>query len=275
MRLETVLGKTARYGIILILSLISLMPILWLISTSFKMEVDAFSIPPAWLFIPTLENYADVLFGRDFARFLFNSVIVTAGTTFLTVAVGAFAAYGLARFRFVGRRVVSTSILLINMIPSVVLVIPLFILWTRFRLTDTRIGLILIYTGINIPFAIWILRSFIIEVPFELEEAALMDGCGNIGIFIRILLPLIMPGVAATAIFVFRIAWNEFLLALILTGIEARTVPVATGIFMTDHGIIWGSITAMGTIVVLPALAFTLLAGRYLVRGLTAGAVKY
>lgn len=130
------------------------------------------------------------------------------------------------------------------------------------------------YTGLNLPFAIWVLRSFISEIPVELDEAALMDGCSEIGIFFRIIFPLIIPGIAAVSIFVFRIAWNEFLLALVLTNRFTRTLPVATSLYLTDHGIQWSKLTAMGTLIALPALLFTFLAARRLIKGLTAGAVK-
>jgi len=167
------------------------------------------------------------------------------------------------------------------MIPPAVLVIPLFALYQRpllgtgFVLLNSRTGLILAYTGLNLSFTIWLLRGFVAEIPVELEEAALIDGCGYWTIFFRIVLPLIMPGVVAAAIFTFRTAWNEFLLALVLTNVETRTLPAATTIYLTDFGIQWGRITAMGTIISIPAFVFTFLVSRSLIKGLTAGAIKY
>lgn len=264
-----------KYLIIIILSTISLFPVFVLITTSLKTQTQAFSIPPVWLFTPTLENYLNVLFQEKFLRYLSNSTIVALISTILTLTTGALAAYSLSRFRFIGRRIFSMATLILRMIAPAVLVVPLFVLWGKLGLANTRIGLIVAYTGLNLPFAIWVLRSFISEIPVELDEAALIDGCSEIGIFFRIILPLILPGVAAAAIFTFRIAWNEFLLALVLTNRFTRTLPVATSLYLTDHGIQWGKLTAMGTLIAIPALVFTFLAARRLIKGLTAGAIKY
>ncbi len=160
------------------------------------------------------------------------------------------------------------------MIPPAVLVVPIYVLWTFFGLADTRLGLIIVYIGLNLPFTIWVLISFISDIPLELEEAAVVDGCGPWRIFFKVILPLIKPGLAAAAIFTFRISWNEFIIALVLTNRVTRTLPVATTIYLTDTGVEWGNITAMGTLVALPAFIFTFLAAKQLIAGLTAGAVK-
>lgn len=264
-----------KYIVIIILSVTSLFPVFVLVTTSLKTQTQAFSIPPVWLFIPTLENYLDVLFQEKFVRYFSNSIFVTLISTILTLIAGALAAYSLSRFRFIGRGVFSMATLILRMIAPAVLVVPLFVLWCKFGLINAKTGLMIAYTGLNLPFAIWVLRSFINEIPIELDEAALMDGCSEIGIFFRIIFPLIIPGVAAVAIFIFRIAWNEFLLALVLTNRFSRTLPVATSLYLTDHGIQWGKLTAMGTLIALPALLFAFLATRRLIKGLTAGAVKY
>jgi len=267
-------GTGIKYLVIIGLSAISLFPIFVLITTSLKTQAQSFSIPPVWLFIPILENYVDVLFQENFLRYLSNSISVVLISTILTLIAGALAAYSLSRFRFIGRGVFSVATLILRMIAPAVLVVPLFVLWCKFGLINTKTGLMITYTGLNLPFAIWVLRSFISEIPVELDEAALMDGCSEIGIFFRIIFPLIIPGIAAVSIFVFRIAWNEFLLALVLTNRFTRTLPVATSLYLTDHGIQWAKLTAMGTLIALPALLFTFLAARRLIKGLTAGAVK-
>ena len=267
-------GTGIKYLVIIGLSAISLFPIFVLITTSLKTQAQSFSIPPVWLFIPILENYVDVLFQEKFLRYLSNSISVVLISTILTLITGALAAYSLSRFRFIGRGVFSVATLILRMIAPAVLVVPLFVLWCKFGLINTKTGLMITYTGLNLPFAIWVLRSFISEIPVELDEAALMDGCSEIGIFFRIIFPLIIPGIAAVSIFVFRIAWNEFLLALVLTNRFTRTLPVATSLYLTDHGIQWAKLTAMGTLIALPALLFTFLAARRLIKGLTAGAVK-
>jgi len=267
-------GTGIKYLVIIGLSAISLFPIFVLITTSLKTQAQSFSIPPVWLFIPILENYVDVLFQEKFLRYLSNSISVVLISTILTLIAGALAAYSLSRFRFIGRSVFSIATLILRMIAPAVLVVPLFVLWCKFGLINTKTGLMITYTGLNLPFAIWVLRSFINEIPVELDEAALMDGCSEIGIFFRIIFPLIIPGIAAVSIFVFRIAWNDFLLALVLTNRFTRTLPVATSLYLTDHGIQWGKLTAMGTLIALPALLFTFLAAQRLIKGLTAGAVK-
>ncbi len=274
MHKQAVLTGT-KYLIIIILLIISLFPVFVLLTTSLKTQVQAFSIPPVWFFVPILENYFSVLFQERFLRYLSNSIIVGLVSTILTLMAGALAAYVLSRFQFIGRSVFSITTLVLRMVAPAVLVVPLFVLWSKFGLVNTKIGLIIAYTGLNLPFAIWVLMSFMSDIPVELDEAALMDGCSEIGIFFRIILPLVAPGLAAASIFVFRITWNEFLLALVLTNRYTRTLPVATSLYLTDHGIQWGKLTAMGTLIALPALLFTFLAARRLIKGLTAGAVKY
>jgi ABC-type glycerol-3-phosphate transport system permease component len=155
-----------------------------------------------------------------------------------------------------------------------VLAVPVFVIWSDWNLLDKRTGLILVYVAMNLPFAIWILYGFIAQIPKELEEAAVIDGCNPYQVFFWVVLPLIRPGLAAAAIFTFRIAWNEFILSLVLTNRYTRTLPVATSLFLTDHGIQWGKIMAMGTLIALPPLIFTFIAARQIITGLTAGAVK-
>jgi multiple sugar transport system permease protein len=266
--------KAGRYPLLTIIAFLYLIPVIVLILTSFKTQIQIMSRAPSWIFMPTLANYQNVLMEQGFFRYMVNSLIVGSVATFFTLIIGGFASYGLVRFKFFGREAISFSTLLLRMIPPAVLVVPIYVLWTFFRLVDTRLGLIIVYIGFNLPFTIWVLISFISDIPMELEEAAVVDGCGPWRIFFQIILPLIKPGLAAAAIFTFRIAWNEFLLALVLTNRITRTLPVATTIYLTDIGVEWGNITAMGTVVALPAIIFTFLAARQLIAGLTAGAVK-
>ena len=263
-----------RYVVVVLGAIISLFPIYIMITTSFKLRTDAFSIPPKWLFIPTLKNYAHVLFSQNFFTYFVNSLIVALVSTVFSVMLGALAAYALARFKFMGKGVVVMSTLLLRMVAPVILVIPIFILWNKIGLVNSRMGLIVTYIALNLPFNIWVLRTFISEVPIELEEAALIDGCGEGTIFFKIILPLIAPGLAVASIFTFRIAWNEFILSLVLTNRFTRTLPVAVSLYLTDHGIEWGQITAIATIIAIPAFIFTFTAAKSLIMGLTAGAVK-
>jgi multiple sugar transport system permease protein len=266
--------KAGRYPLLTIIAFLYLVPVIVLILTSFKTQVQIMSKAPSWIFMPTLANYRNVLMEQGFFRYMVNSLIVGSVATLFTLIIGGFASYALVRFNFFGRGAISFSTLLLRMIPPAVLIVPIYVLWTFFRLADTRLGLVIVYIGFNLPFTIWVLISFISDIPMELEEAAVVDGCGPWRIFFQIILPLIKPGLAAAAIFTFRIAWNEFLLALVLTNRITRTLPVATTIYLTDIGVEWGNITAMGTVVALPAILFTFLAAKQLIAGLTAGAVK-
>lgn len=264
----------ARYAVLTIASLIVLFPLYVLIVTSFKTRVQTFSMPPVWFFIPTLKHYKTILFEDKFLMYLRNSIVVAGSTAFLTVMIGAFAAYALMRFKFMGRRVVSTATLLLRMVPPAVLIVPLFVLWLKLGIGSSRAGLTFAYLALNLSFAIWILRAFMDEIPVEIEESALIDGCSELGILFRIVFPLIKPGIAVASIFVFRIAWNEFILALVLTDRWSRTLPVGISLRMTDIGVQWGEMTAMATIVALPAFIFTFFSARSIIRGLTAGSVK-
>ena len=266
--------KAGKDILIFILAFVYLVPVIVLFLTSFKTQVQIMERGFNWFFIPTLRNYSNVLLEQGFLRYMINSLIVGLVSTLFTLIIGGLASYALVRFNFFGKGTISFGTLLLRMIPPAVLVVPIYVLWSYFGLADTRLGLIIIYVGLNLPFTIWVLISFISDVPVELEEAAVVDGCGPWKIFFTVILPLIKPGLAAAAIFTFRIAWNEFILALVLTNRMTRTLPVATTIYLTDTGVEWGNITAMGTLVALPAIIFTFIAAKQLIAGLTAGAVK-
>ena len=266
--------KAGKSFLLFILAFLYIVPVIVLFLTSFKTQIQIMEKGFGWFFMPTLMNYSNVLLEQGFLRYMTNSLIVGLASTFFTLLLGGFASYALVRFNFFGKGTISFGTLLLRMIPPAVLVVPIYVLWSYFGLADTLLGLVVIYVGLNLPFTIWVLISFIADVPVELEEAAVVDGCGPWRIFFTIILPLIKPGLAAAAIFTFRIAWNEFILALVLTNRVTRTLPVATTIYLTDTGVEWGNITAMGTLVALPAIIFTFLAAKQLIAGLTAGAVK-
>jgi multiple sugar transport system permease protein len=263
-----------KYVVVVLGALFSLFPIYIMITTSLKFRTDAFSIPPKWLFVPTLKNYLHVLYSQNFLTYFINSLIIGLTATLFSVLLGALGGYALARYRFMGKGVVELGTLLLRMIAPVVLVIPIFILWNKVGLVNSRTGLIITYIALNLPFNIWVLRTFISEIPIELEEAALIDGCSEWGIFYKIILPLIAPGLAVAGIFTFRISWNEFILSLVLTNRYTRTLPVAVSLYLTEHGIEWGQITAIATIIAVPAFIFTFTAAKSLIMGMTAGAVK-
>ena len=269
-RLATIL----RYAFILVFAVFAVFPIYERIATSLKNEVDAFSIPPKWFFMPTFNNYQEVLFEGKFFTYFFNSIFVALTATLLSVTAGALGAYSLARFKFKGKKLVVLGTLLMRMVPPVILVVPIFLLYNQLGVTNARISLALVYVALNLPFNIWVLRTFIMEVPKELEESAQMDGCSHMMTFRRIILPLIAPGLSVASIFTFRISWNEFILSLVLTNRNTRTLPVAVSLYLTDTGTEWGKITAIATIIAIPAFIFTFTAAKSLIMGLTAGAVK-
>lgn len=278
----------AFYALIAALIVMSMGPIVLMLSTSLQLNVDIMSDTSSLLFVPTLKNYETVLCNvlwytpehvdycnPTFARSLGNSLIVALIATVITLVTGCMAAYALVRFRFMGRGTMSISTLMMRMVPPAVLLVPVFGIWTfQFGLDGTFAGIILVYVAMNLPFVIWILQSFIVQVPIQLEEAAKMDGASPMQIFFLVVLPVIKPGLAAAAIFTFRIAWNEFLLANALLDRNTRTVPVTIVNSLTEYDIDWGVIMATGMLLAVPPIIFTFLASKQIITGMTAGAVK-
>lgn len=264
----------AHYGTLALLALVCVAPIALMFATSLKVQTQIFTDSIDFFFAPTLENYREVLGDGSFVRYLTNSLIVGVVSTLITLVLGCMAAYGLARFRFPGRKAVAYTTLLLRTVPLAVLAVPVFMLWSRADLINSLSGLVLLYVAVNLPFTIWLLYGFVLQVPVELEEAAAIDGCGPVEVFWKVVLPLIKPGLAAAAIFTFRIAWNEFILALVLTDRATRTLPVAASLYITDIGVDWGKIMALGSLIAIPPLVFTFVAARQIITGLTAGAVK-
>ncbi|KQW63536.1 carbohydrate ABC transporter permease [Variovorax sp. Root411] len=264
----------AHYAMLVALGLLCVAPIALIFATSLRQQVQIFAQPLNFIFMPTLENYRAVLTEDNLGRYLGNSLFVGVIATAITLVLGCMAAYGLARFRFPGRSAVGYATLLLRTVPLAVLAIPVFMIWSQWQLVNSLWGLILLYVAVNLPFTIWLLYGFVLQVPVELEEAAAIDGCGPVRVFTKVLLPLMGPGLAAASIFTFRIAWNEFILALVLTDRQTRTLPVAASLFVTDMGVDWGKVMAMGSLIAIPPLIFTFVAARQIITGLTAGAVK-
>ncbi len=273
-RLLRYLTRLGIYFLVGLAVILSLAPLLYLFITSFKEPELTFSLPPVWIFKPTLQNYREVLAGGEFEKYFVNSLVVALSTTAIALFLGGLAAYGFSRFRFRGSFWLRMSALIPQMLPPITIIVPLYVLFNGLKLLDTRWALIISYLTFTIPLALWMMIGFFDDVPIELEEAAMIDGCTRLGALIRVSLPLVAPGLAATAILAFLYCWNEFLYAVILTGREARTLPVTITSFMTNKAILWGRIAASGSMVLVPVLAFALLAQRYLVRGLSRGAIK-
>jgi multiple sugar transport system permease protein len=267
-------GLFFHYLALIILSFIIIFPIYVMFITSFKTQVDILASKPVWFFVPTLSHYEYIIKEQNFGRILWNSIVVGIGSTIITLIAGGMGAFAIARMKFRGRGLMAQTTLIVRMVPPAVLAVPIFALWLGWGIEDGRIGLVLFYNALNLPFTIWLLVGFVRQIPVELEEAAIVDGAGPFQVFFRIIFPLMRSGFAVAAIFVFRISWNEFILALILTNRLTRTLPVAITLFLTEQGIEWGRAMAMGTLIVLPPLIITFIAARQIIAGLTAGAVK-
>ena len=272
------ISRTVKYAVLLMALLATLAPVYWMITISFKREVDQFALPPKWfVFTPTLEHYADAFINRSFGQYLFNSLFVAVASTICALVIGTLAAYALARFRLPWNldRKLALWILSTRMFPAIVTAVPLFLIMRAVWLVNTRLSLIIVYTGLNLPFVVWMMRGFFAEVPRDLEEAAMVDGDSRMGAFWRVVLPLVAPGLAATAVFCLIVSWNEFLFALVLTQTDdAMTLPVGIAGRVTQYGIKWGAMSAAAVVAMVPILVFALSVQRYLVRGLSLGAVK-
>lgn len=300
----------AFYALLVALIFMAIGPITLMFVNSFKLDVDIIGGTTGLLFLPTIRNYetalCDVLWYQpkhlDYCALKFggaflNSLIIALVSTILTLVIGCMAAYALVRFKFLGRDTASLTTLTVRMVPPAVLLVPVFGLWNNefcfdktsliggfirdafggrgdVCLAGTHGGIILIYVAMNLPFVIWILQSFIIQVPKSLEEAARVDGAGPFSVFFKIVLPLIKPGLAAAAIFTFRIAWNEYLLASALADRDTKTVPILIVNNMSEFNVEWGVIMATGMLLAIPPILFTLFASRQIITGMTAGAVK-
>ncbi|HSX73948.1 MAG TPA: carbohydrate ABC transporter permease, partial [Shinella sp.] len=249
-------------------------PIFWMVTSSFKSEVDISAYPPVWSFAPTLANYAQLFTELNAWQALLNSALIVGLSTCLAMAAGTMAAYALARFDVKGKEFLAFEILSIRMLPPIVSVIPMFIIARQLGIFDTPWLLIAAYALSGLPFVVWVMRVFIQDIPQSIEEAAMIDGCSRFETFWRVTLPLLLPGLAATMVIVFMFAWNEFLLASMLTSQEAKTLPVIAANAIKPKAIAWGLASAAGVMMSLPVVVLVLLMQRYLVRGLTLGAVK-
>jgi multiple sugar transport system permease protein len=282
------LVTVASYLAVLAYLAFCLAPLLFMVLASLKSDVEIFDPKALFSFTPTLVNYQEVLTGSTGAaqaeasymgastgpRALLASAVVTIVSTVLAIVFGSAAAYGLARYPFRGSRDLAFFILSTRMAPPIAFVLPMFLVFKALNLLDTYFVLIIVYTGMNLSFVVWLLRGFFQEIPPELEESALLDGYGRLGVFRKIALPLARPGIIAAAIFSAIFASNEFLFAAILTADHVRTLPVAITGFSTSMGIRWGVFMATATVGIIPIFILTLLLQHHLVRGLTFGAVK-
>lgn len=273
------IGRRARTQIPLFLALwtftlVTLVPVVWAVLTSFKRPVDAFAVPPELIFPPTFEFHYEVWVDKGFWRYLVNSAIVSASVVAISVSIGTMAAYGLSRLRSRASRGVLFGILSMRMFPQILLAVPFFVLAKWLGLVNTYPALILALTAINQPFTIWLMRSFFVDVPHELYEAAEIDGCNAWQVFARVALPVVRSGLGVTALFSLLLAYNEFLLSLVLTGPDTKTLPVALAEYGAEDINYWTLSAAAAVGIMLPMLVFMMFMQRHMVRGLAFGAVK-
>jgi multiple sugar transport system permease protein len=215
-----------------------------------------------------------VLGTGDFQHAFVNSLLISVEAVLLSICVGVPAAYSFARFRFAGRNWLFFSLLVMRMLPPIAVLVPMYVLFSKFSLTERRISVVLAYTTFSLPLVVWIMRGFFEELPRELEESAWVDGASRFAAFRSVVLPLVRPGLVAAIILCLLLAWNDFIFAAVLTNDATRTLPVLMASYSGDVGVDWGAMTASGVLVVLPVILFSFLAQRHLVAGLSSGAVK-
>src|SRR6266498_2257170 len=259
-------------------------PLLWLFSASLSNQVELFAIPPHWIpQHPTLQNYTDIFFPslaassvpRTFATAMLNSIKIASAVTLICILVGSLAAYAVVRIPFGFNHGIQLGIIATRMIPEVSLVLPLFIIASSLQLINKPIVLIITYMSFALPYAIWLMAAYFQTVPIELEDAARLDGCSHLGILFRVVMPISIPGLVSTAMFVFLLAWDEFFYALIFTStLAAKTVPVAIAEFVGRYVVNVNGMMAGGILAAVPPVLVALIFQRYIVRGMTAGAVK-
>ena len=258
-------------------------PLFWMLMTSFKSYGDILVSPPRWVFEPTLNNYVDAFQKADFAHYILNTLTVAALSTAIVIPTSALASYGFARYN-VGGGNLMFFILTTRMMPPIAVVLPFFMIFKTLGATDigSTLGLgldqlgtlVVCYTIFNLPFAIWLMHSFFQDIPTEIEDSARLDGYSRWQVLRKVVLPLAAPGIAVTTIFCILFSWNEFFFASILTRSNAKTITMGVGDFWTQQGVLWGPLSAAAVVCVVPMIVMALILQRYIVRGLTFGAVR-
>jgi multiple sugar transport system permease protein len=266
--------KIALYALLLLALLWTVVPLGWMVLSSFKRPDDLVSQTPTLLFAPTFQNYLGLFTGGNaLGGYITNSILAAGISTLIAVTLGCLAGYGLSRSHFRGKDHVSFWIISTRMAPIAAVILPLYAVFRTLDLLNTTTGLIVAYLTFNLPFAIWIMNAFFADLPPALEEAAMVDGATKFGAFWRIALPLTAPGIVTTAILCLVFSWNDYAFAQSFSGPGSQTLPIAASQLITQTGINWGQLMAIGTIVVLPMVVVGLAVRRYLVKGLTLGAV--
>ncbi len=269
--------KRFNKGSLILLDIIVLVvfdfPILWMFLSALKREEGMFSMPPKLFFVPTLFNYFNLV-ERGAMLYFKNSLVSSTATVFIATLIGILAGYGLARGKFKAKKDIAWWIISTRMAPMVAVILPLFIIFRNLHISNSLTGLVVGFTTFTLPFATWLMMGFFQEVPKDLEEAAMVDGADKLQAFFYVALPLVTPGIVATAVLCFVFAWNDYLFATVLTSGKTQTLPVVTSALQTMRGIMWGQVMSMGTLIFIPVLMIGIAIRKYLVRGLTMGAIK-
>lgn len=274
-RRRQALESFVAYATLIGLTLLFMLPLIWVGGLSLKTRLQALASPPLLVWRPTLEHYFTVLGSADFLSAFMSSVLVSAGAVGLSLLIGVPAAYAFARFRFSGSSFLFFSLLVMRMLPPIAVLVPMYVIFNALGLVNTRFSVMLAYTTFSLPLVVWVMRGYFEELPLELDESAWIDGASRFQTFYYIMLPMARPGMASATILCSLLAWNDFLFAAVLTNQSTRTLPVLMASYSGgDAGIDWGPMTAAGVLVVLPVLLLGFAAQRHLVAGLSAGAVK-
>ncbi|MFZ5436146.1 MAG: carbohydrate ABC transporter permease [Bacillota bacterium] len=270
------LRRALNVLLLLLFICFAIFPVFWMVTTSIRPVSDVFRIPPLlWPPHPTLEPYYKVIKERPIETYFSNTLLVAVATVCLSAPIGALGAYGFSRFRFRGSALLLGFILATQMFPYIVIVLPYFQMLVALKLMDTYLGLIIAYTSFCLPFSTWMLKGFFDAIPRELDEAAMIDGCSRLRAFIRVVLPVSLPGLAATIVFAFLVAWNHYEFALILTqSPEKMLLSIAIPNLMGQFSCNWNELMAAGFMAILPPIIMYSFLGKYLVKGLTSGAMK-
>ena len=269
---KQLLGTIAFYVAVIVVMLPTVFVFYWMITLSLKPQVEAAGYPPSFFwFSVTFKGYVDVFAKNPFLFYTWNSLVVATGCTLLALIVGLPCAYSIAQWR---QRGLALTILVARIIPGVSYLIPWYILFRNLKMVDTYQALILTHLVVGLPIVIWVMIGFFEDIPTELREAALIDGCTDYGAFLRVAVPLVKPGIVATSILSFIFSWNNFLFSVILAGRNTRTLPIAVFNMIGYEEINWGPLAAAATMITLPVIILTLIIQRHIVTGLTFGAVK-
>lgn len=253
------------------IALVYLFPYTWMVMTAFRNPIDTLAM--RFVFSPTLDGFRTIFFESNFQKYLFNSLLTSIPATIIVLCLAAPAAYSLAHLNRKSSAFLA-AVLVARMVPGIAILIPIYLAAASIGMLDRKLTLVVVYAAFNLPFAVWLLRGFFREIPAELREAAIVDGCSELQAFIKVILPLVAGGLVATSVFVFIGAWNEFLFALALTQSDAATAPLAVIGFRNEYGVQWGAIGAAAVMISTPVVLFAVVMQKYLVRGLTMGAVK-